>query len=111
MDIKGIWPSIQYNFRVNAFHPEIARPGAWNDPDMLEIGNGWLNSEQEKTHFALWSVVKAPLIIGCDLDKISNESFSIITNLELIEINQDPLGVQASCKVSCSAFDIFMGYP
>jgi alpha-galactosidase len=89
MDIKGIWTSIQYNFRVNAYHPEIAGPGAWNDPDMLEIGNNWLTLDQEKTHFALWSIVKAPLIIGCDLDKISKESFEIITNQELISINQD----------------------
>lgn len=71
MDIKGIWASIQYNFLVNSERPEIAGKGAWNDPDMLEIGNGWLPLDQEKTHFALWSIVKAPLILGCDLDKIS----------------------------------------
>jgi alpha-galactosidase len=80
MDIKGMWASIQYNFRVNAYQPEIAGPGAWNDPDMLEIGNNYLTLDQEKTHFALWSIVKAPLIIGCDLEKISKESFEIITN-------------------------------
>jgi alpha-galactosidase len=110
-DIKAIWPSIQYNFRVNAFHPEIAGPGAWNDPDMLEIGNNWLTVEQEKTHFALWSIVKAPLILGCDLDKISPASLEIISNKELIDINQDSLGVQASCKVSCNAYDIYQGTP
>lgn len=93
VDIKGIWASIQYNFRTNAYHPEIAGPGAWNDPDMLEIGNGWLTLDQEKTHFALWSIVKAPLIIGCDLDKISPESLAILTNKELIAINQDSEGV------------------
>jgi len=71
MDIKGMWASIQYNFRVNAYHPEIAGPGSWNDPDMLEIGNNYLTLDQERTHFALWSIVKAPLIIGCDLDKVS----------------------------------------
>jgi len=78
---------------VNSERPEIAGKGAWNDPDMLEIGNGWLPLDQEKTHFALWSIVKAPLILGCDLDKISKESFDIISNKELIDINQDPLGV------------------
>jgi alpha-galactosidase len=111
MDIKAIWPSIQYNFRVNSEHPEIAGPGGWNDPDMLEIGNDWLTLDQEKTHFALWSIVKAPLILGCDLDKISPESFAIISNKELIDINQDALGVQGTCKVSCSAYDIYKGTP
>lgn len=111
MDIKAIWPSIQYNFRINSLHPEIAGPGAWNDPDMLEIGNDWLTLEQEKTHFALWSIVKAPLILGCDLDKISPESLAIITNQELIDINQDPLGIQASCKLTCGSYDIFNSDP
>jgi len=87
MDIKGMWASIQYNFRVNAYHPEIAGPGSWNDPDMLEIGNNYLTLDQERTHFALWSIVKAPLIIGCDLDKVSPDSFAILTNQELIAIN------------------------
>ena len=68
---------------------------------MLEVGNGWLNPEQERTHFALWAISKAPLILGCDLDKISSESLAIITNTEIIAVNQDPLGVQASCKVNC----------
>lgn len=93
VDIKDIWPSIVHNFINNAEHPEIAGPGAWNDPDMLEIGNGWLTYEQEKTHFALWAAVKAPLILGCDLDKITNQTLEIITNTELIAINQDPLGI------------------
>ena len=96
---------------MNSLHPEIAGPGGWNDPDMLEIGNNWLTLNQEKTHFALWSLVKAPLILGCDLDKITPESFAIISNKELIDINQDKLGVQASCKVSCSAYDIYQGTP
>lgn len=86
-DISGNWPSLAANFRQNAEHPEIAGPGAWNDPDMLEIGNGWLNLEEEKSHFALWSVVKAPLILGCDLDKITPESLEVISNTELIAIN------------------------
>jgi len=111
MDIKGNWLSVQYNFRVNAYHPEISGPGAWNDPDMLEIGNNFLTLEQERTHFALWSIVKAPLIFGCDLDTISRESFEILTNDELIAINQDPLGEQAKCILGCNYWDIFIGAP
>ena len=111
VDIKGIWPSIQYNFIVNDESPYIAGAGSWNDPDMLEIGNGWLSEDQEKTHFALWSIAKAPLILGCDLDKISNESLAIITNQELIEINQDSLGVQGTCRVNCLVSDVSAGKP
>jgi alpha-galactosidase len=91
-----------YNFRWNDVSSMAARPGGWNDPDMLEVGNGWLTPEQEKTHFSLWAVAKAPLILGCDLDLISQEALSIISNKELIAINQDALGVQASCKHNCA---------
>ena len=52
----------------------------WNDPDMLEVGNGGLTHEEEKTHFALWAISKAPLILGCDLSKVSKESLDIIMN-------------------------------
>lgn len=71
----------------------MAKPGAWNDPDMLEIGNGGLSHDEEKTHFALWALVKSPLIIGCDLVNIKKESLDILTNKNLIDVNQDPLGV------------------
>ena len=78
---------------------------------MLEIANGWLTTDQEKTHFALWAAVKAPLILGCDLDKISKESLEIITNEELIAVNQDSLGRQAFCRLHCTTYDLFMGRP
>ena len=68
---------------------------------MLEIGNGGLTHEEEKTHFALWAVSKAPLIIGCDLQSISDESYDILTNTELIDINQDPGSKQAKCVIGC----------
>ena len=57
---------------------------------MLEIGNGGLSHFEEKTHFALWSISKAPLIIGCDLTKVNEKSLEIMTNKEIIAVNQDP---------------------
>jgi alpha-galactosidase len=81
------WSSLESNFRSNDNYPKVAGPGAWNDPDMLEIGNGGLTEEQEKSHFALWAIAKAPLIIGCDLTTISNSSLSILKNKALIAIN------------------------
>ncbi len=52
----------------------MAGPGHWNDPDMLQIGNGVLTPDEEKTHFALWAFAKAPLIIGCDITNLTSES-------------------------------------
>ena len=91
-DITPTWGSVKYNFEMNQLHPEVAGPGAWNDPDMLEVGNHGLTHEEERSHFALWSIVKAPLIIGCDLNTVTEESLAILKNKNLIAVNQDPLG-------------------
>ena len=66
---------------------EQAGPGGWNDPDMLEVGNGGMTLEEEKTHFALWAISKAPLIIGCDLNTVSKDSLQILMNEEIIAVN------------------------
>lgn len=68
-------------------HPEVASSGAWNDPDMLEIGNGNLTIAESRSHFALWCFVKAPLILGNDLTNMSPEVLAIISNKNLIAIN------------------------
>lgn len=59
---------------------------------MLQIGNGVLTADEEKTHFALWAYAKAPLLIGADLDTISKDSLAILQNKDLIAINQDKFG-------------------
>src|SRR5689334_5892097 len=66
----------------------------FNDPDMLEIGNGGMTLNEYRTHMSLWSIAKSPLIIGCDVRNISKESLEILTNPEVIAINQDSLGIQ-----------------
>lgn len=86
-DIFDGWASIEFNFKTSQEHFEISRPGAWNDPDMLEIGNGGLTVDEEKTHFALWALAKAPLIIGCDLTTIRAESLAILKNSRIIAVN------------------------
>ena len=100
-DIKDLWASIEMNFRYNYDGRAASGPGGWNDPDMLEVGNGGLTHDEEQTHFALWAVSKAPLIIGCDLSTISAESFTILTNQEIIAVNQDPGSAQARCFIGC----------
>ena len=94
--------SIEFNFKESQKHFERSGPGGWNDPDMLEIGNGGLTHEEEKTHMALWALAKAPLIIGCDLSSISTQSLNILKNKQLIAVNQDPLGIQATCVLNCA---------
>jgi alpha-galactosidase len=68
------------NFLLNQMSADQAGPGHWNDPDMLQIGNGVLTAIEEGTHFALWAFAKAPLIIGCDLTKISDSQLAILKN-------------------------------
>ncbi|CAG9330244.1 unnamed protein product [Blepharisma stoltei] len=100
-DIKDVWQSMMLNFYLNSMHSQYAGPGGWNDPDMLEVGNGGMNFEEYKSHFSLWALSKAPLIIGCDLTQMSNETLYILGNSDVIAINQDPLGIQATCRLAC----------
>jgi len=71
-----------------------AGPGHWNDPDMLEVGNGGMTTTEYRSHFSLWCVLAAPLIAGNDLRSMQPEIREILTNPEVIAINQDPLGRQ-----------------
>jgi alpha-galactosidase len=72
----------------------FARPGHWNDPDMLEVGNGKMNKDEYLTHMSLWCLLAAPLLAGNDLSKMTPETLAILTNPEVIAVNQDPLGIQ-----------------
>ncbi len=72
----------------------FAGPGHWNDPDMLEVGNGKMNKNEYRTHMSLWCLLAAPLLAGNDLSKMTPETLAILTNPEVIALDQDPLGVQ-----------------
>ena len=73
----------------------FAGPGHWNDPDMLEVGNGGMTTSEYRSHFSLWCLLNAPLIAGNDLRNMSPEIKEILTNKELIAVNQDELGREA----------------
>ncbi len=73
---------------------EHAGPGHWNDPDMLEVGNG-MSASEDRAHFSMWCMLAAPLIAGNDLRSMSSETREILTNREVIAVNQDALGVQS----------------
>ncbi|TCD67535.1 hypothetical protein EIP91_012289 [Steccherinum ochraceum] len=73
-----------------------ARKGAWNDLDIMEVGQGGMNFDEYVTHFTFWSMLKSPLILGMDLTNMSNETLSIITNDAVIALNQDDAGSPAN---------------
>uniref|UniRef100_A0A0E0Q7N7 alpha-galactosidase n=1 Tax=Oryza rufipogon TaxID=4529 RepID=A0A0E0Q7N7_ORYRU len=93
-DINDSWASMLSNIDSNDASASYAKPGGWNDPDMLEVGNGGMTNDEYVVHISLWAIAKAPLIIGCDVRSISRETMEILSNPEVIAINQDPLGVQ-----------------
>src|SRR4029078_8849329 len=73
-----------------------AGPGHWNDPDMLEIGNGHMTDTEYQTHMSLWALAAAPLLAGNDLRNMSAETKAILMNKEVIAVDQDALGKQAT---------------
>jgi alpha-galactosidase len=73
----------------------FAGPGHWNDPDMLEVGNGGMTEDEYRTHMTFWALLAAPLLAGNDLSKMSDTDKRLLMNREVIAIDQDPLGKQA----------------
>jgi alpha-galactosidase len=95
-DISDKWSSMIGKAQANRGLAQYAGPGHWNDPDMLEVGNGGMTAAEYRTHFSLWAMMAAPLLIGSDLRKVSDDSFSILKNTDVIALDQDPLGKQAT---------------
>lgn len=95
-DAVPTWASITSAIDTAVPLAAYARPGAFNDPDMLEIGNGALTAGEKRVQFSVWSILSAPLIAGNDLTAMTEETRVILTNGELIKLNQDPLGLQGA---------------
>jgi hypothetical protein len=103
-DITDNWKSLSsIGFNQTVQYP-YAQPGRWNDPDMLIVGQlGWgenlhptkLNPDEQYTHISLWCLLSAPLLIGCDISKLDDFTLNLLTNDEVIAVDQDPLGKQA----------------
>lgn len=108
-DIKDNWDRITNLADLNDKWAEYAGPGAWNDPDMLEVGNGNLTTEEYRSHFSIWALAKAPLIIGCDIRSMSKETIEILSNVEVIAVNQDKLGVQGKKVVKNGDLEVWAG--
>ena len=87
---------------------KYAGPGHWNDPDMLEIGNGGMNEDEYRTHLSLWSILAAPLIAGNDLTRMTPYTLAMLTNREVLAVDQDSLGKQGHPVLQEGAFEVWM---
>ena len=101
-------PCTTYDCRLPGFHcsvlnilgkvapiPSKAQPGAWNDLDMLEVGNGGMTDAEYVLHFSMWAILKSPLIMGTDVRNMSTQTFSIFANPAVLAVSQDPMGASA----------------
>ena len=107
-DIRDTWESMStIGFNQSDLAPWAA-PGHWNDPDMLEIGNGGMNETEYQTHMSLWSILAAPLLAGNDLRSIPPQILAILTNREVIAIDQDRDGKQGKRAWKSGEQEIWM---
>lgn len=93
-DINLSWESVKDIIHQNLYLSAYATKGRFNDMDMLEVGRG-LTKEEDKTHFGMWCMMSSPLLIGCDLREIDRDAIELLSNPELVALNQDPLALQA----------------
>jgi alpha-galactosidase len=84
-----------------------AGPGHWNDPDMLEVGNGGMTNTEYKSHFSMWAMLAAPLMAGNDLRDMKEKTVDILTNEDVIAVNQDKLGKQARRFMDMGDYEIW----
>ena len=107
-DITDRYSSMaEIGFNQNGLE-KFAGPGHWNDPDMLEVGNGGMNEDEYRTHFSLWAVLAAPLIAGNDLTRMTPYTVEFLTNREVIAVDQDPLGKQGFRVAQEGPFEVWM---
>lgn len=116
-DITDTWESLSsIGFRQTVQYP-YAKPGHWNDPDMLIVGEvGWgenlhatrLTPDEQYTHISLWCLLSAPLLIGCDISKIDDFTLNLLTNDEVLAIDQDILGKQAQQKIKKPNYQVWV---
>ena len=107
-DISDSWNSMITIFSQQKDLARYAGPGRWNDPDMLEVGNGGMTTDEYKTHFSLWCMLAAPLLAGNDLQNMTPETRSILMNKEIIALDQDSVGRQATCYRDNADYQIWI---
>jgi alpha-galactosidase len=106
-DVQANWGSIYNIINQQAGLAKYAGPGHWNDPDMLEVGNGKLTLAENRAHFSMWAMLAAPLLAGNDLPNMKPEIKAILTNRDVIAIDQDKLGRQGTRVYSDGEVDVW----
>ncbi|MEV6611658.1 hypothetical protein [Kutzneria sp. NPDC051319] len=104
-DINASFGSMLSIFHANAALAGYAGPGGWNDPDMLEIGNG-MSATEDRTEFSLWAEMAAPLVAGTNIARASSTTLSILSNKAVIAVDQDSLGKQGRLVSSAGGHDV-----
>ncbi|NUP53234.1 MAG: hypothetical protein HOW97_38825 [Catenulispora sp.] len=107
-DIYNAWPSVLENYSEGNT-PGLAKwagPGHWNDADMLEIGNGGLSLTEEQTQMTLWAEMASPILLSTDLSKLTPAELSIVSNPDVVAIDQDSLGAQGTIVQSGTGYDV-----
>ncbi len=114
-DIVDTWKSMSgIGFRQDKAAP-FAKPGNWNDPDMLIVGEvGWgrthptrLTTDEQYTHISLWCLLASPLLIGCDMEKFDDFTLNLLSNDEVLAVDQDELGREATCVITAGDVRIY----
>jgi alpha-galactosidase len=106
-DISDSYASMSLNGFGEAGLSSFAGPGRWNDPDFLEVGNGGMSPDEERTHFSLWAMLAAPLIAGNDLTRMSDETKNVLLNREVIAVDQDALGKQGDRAYAAGPLEVW----
>jgi alpha-galactosidase len=106
-DIKDTYERMSLIGFAQAGLSKYAGPGHWNDPDMLEVGNGGMNGDEYRTHMSLWVMLAAPLLAGNDLSRMNAETLAILENRDAISIDQDPLGAQGDRLSAVGSMEIW----
>ena len=115
-DIRDTWGSMSHIGFSQDGHEKYASPGHWNDPDMLVVGNvGWgpnlhrtrLTPNEQITHITLWCLLSSPLLTGCDLSKMDQFTVDVLTNDEVLDVNQDPLGKPAGRRAKDGVTEVW----
>jgi alpha-galactosidase len=107
-DIRDNWQSVMNILDQQVGLYKYAGPGHWNDPDMLEVGNGGMSTTEYKAHFSLWAILAAPLIAGNDLRHMSAATKNILENKAVIAIDQDPKGVEGHKAVDDGSQEVWV---
>jgi len=116
-DIEDTWESLKNIGFSQSVAAPYAKPGNWNDPDMLVVGwVGWgpklhptrLTASEQYTHISLWALLSAPMLMGCDLTRLDEFTLNLLTNDEVIDIDQDPLGKSAVPVIKTPLYEVWV---